>query len=223
MADEVQASFDARATIYDANRRDLIPNFDEFYRIGVDALAHSGDAPRVLDLGGGTGLSTVFLLERYPAARVTLFDFSQEMLAVARERFADNPNISFSVGDYRDLPFSERFDIVMSGLSIHHLAPTEKRELAARVFALLEPQGEFFNADLVRCEDDRLEQEMQRRLQGFLRKGLSAQDVQRFVESQRLDVPDSLEQQLASLRAAGFRVAECLYRYWIYGVFYGQK
>jgi tRNA (cmo5U34)-methyltransferase len=223
MTDEVRTSFDARATIYDANRRDLIPNFDEFYRIGVDALVYSGDAPRVLDLGGGTGLSTTFLLERYPAARVTLLDFSQEMLAVARERFANNPNISFSVGDYRDLLLSERFDIVISGLSIHHLASAEKRELAARVFALLEPRGEFFNADLVRCEDDRLEQEMQRRLQGFLRKGLSARGVQRFIESQRLDKPDSLEQQLASLRAAGFRVVECLYRYWIYGVFYGQK
>jgi tRNA (cmo5U34)-methyltransferase len=223
MLDEVRASFDARAADYDANRRGLIPHFDEYYRIGVDALAYCGESPRVLDLGGGTGLSTSFLLKRYPDARVTLLDFSEEMLAIARERFKGNSNIDFKVGDYRDFPLTEDFDIIISGLSIHHLTTKEKREITARIFALLKPKGEFFNADLIRCVDARLEQEMHRRLQDFLREGMSEKDVRRFVESQRIDVPDSLENQLAFLREAGFRVVECLYRYWIYGVFYGQK
>ncbi|MDR1014774.1 MAG: class I SAM-dependent methyltransferase [Coriobacteriales bacterium] len=223
MVDEVQASFDARATAYDANRRSLIPHFDEFYRIGVEALAYCDQSPRVLDLGGGTGLSTSFLLGRYPDARVTLLDFSNEMLAVARERFKDNPNIDFRVRDYRSFPFDERFDLVISGLSIHHLTADEKRELAVRVFGLLEPNGEFFNADLVSCEDERLEQEMHRQLQGFLRQGLSEDEVQRFVSSQRLDRPAPLESQLSHLRSAGFKVVECLYRHLIYGVFYAQK
>jgi tRNA (cmo5U34)-methyltransferase len=223
MLDEVRASFDARAADYDANRRSLIPHFDEYYRIGVDALAYHDGAPRVLDLGGGTGLSTSFLLKRYPDAHVTLLDFSEEMLAIARARFRGNSNIDFRVGDYRDFPLTEDFDIVISGLSIHHLTTEEKRGLTARIFKLLKPNGEFFNADLVKCEDARLEQEMNRRLQNFLREGLSGEDVQRFVESQRIDAPDSLEDQLTFLRAVGFRVVECLYRYWIYGVFYGQK
>jgi tRNA (cmo5U34)-methyltransferase len=223
MLDDVRVSFDTRATDYDANRRSLIPNFDEYYSIGVDALAYQGKSPRVLDLGGGTGLSTSFLLRRYPNAHVTLLDFSEEMLAIARERFKDNPNIDFSVGDYRDFPLSEDFDVVISGLSIHHLTTKEKREIAARIFGLLKVGGEFFNADLVKCGDERLEQEMQRRLRGFLREGMSERDVQCFAESQRIDIPDSLEDQLAFLGSAGFRVAECLYRYWIYGVFYGQK
>jgi tRNA (cmo5U34)-methyltransferase len=92
-----------------------------------------------------------------------------------------------------------------------------------RIFELLAPTGEFFNTDLVRCADERLEQEMQRRLQAFMRASLSEEEIQRFIESQRIDRPESLEDQLTFLRLAGFAVVECLYRYWIYGVFYGQK
>jgi tRNA (cmo5U34)-methyltransferase len=223
MADEVQASFNARATIYDGNRRSLIPNFDEYYRIGVDALAYEGTSPRVLDLGGGTGLSTSYLLERYPEARVTLLDFSEEMLAVARERFKGNPNIGFAVGDYREFCPTETFDVVISGLSIHHLSALEKRVLAVSISGVLAPAGEFFNADLVRCADERLEQEMHRRLYAFMRATMSADDVERFIVSQRIDRPETLEDQLDFLRSAGFAVVECLYRYWIYGVFYGRK
>jgi tRNA (cmo5U34)-methyltransferase len=223
MMDRVRDSFDARAAVYDLNRRKLIPDFDEYYRIGVDALAHQGAAPRVLDLGGGTGLSTAFLLERYPAARVTLLDFSEEMLAVARERFKGNPNIDFAIGDYRVFLPAEEFDVVMSGLSIHHLTADAKRALMVRVCESLKPGGEFFNADLVKCADERLERRMHERLWMFLRESLSEEDVRRFIESQSIDIPAELEEQLASLRSAGFRVVECLYRYWIYGVFYGRK
>jgi tRNA (cmo5U34)-methyltransferase len=223
MADEVQASFDARATVYDANRRNLIPNFDEYYRIGVEALVYEGTSPRILDLGGGTGLSTSYLLERYPKARVTLLDFSEEMLSIARERFKDNSAIDFIVGDYRSFSPTEKFDAVISGLSIHHLTAHEKQELAVRVFDLLKPKGEFFNADLVRCADERLERKMHQRLHAFMRTTMPEEDIQRFILSQRIDRPEPLEDQLGFLRMAGFEVVECLYRYWIYGVFYGQK
>ena len=97
--DAVQQAFNIKAATYDQNRRLLIPDFEEFYSVGIDALAYDNASPRVLDLGGGTGLSTDFLLKRYPQARVTLLDFADEMLSIARERFKDNPNIDFQVGD----------------------------------------------------------------------------------------------------------------------------
>ena len=223
MSDTVQAHFDARATDYDDNRRYLIPNFDEFYSVGVDALACSETDPRVLDLGGGTGLSTSFLLKRFPSARITLLDFSEEMLSVARERFKDNPNIDFVVGDYRSFSLDEVFDIVISGLSIHHLTFDEKQELTNKVYGLLAPTGEFLNADLARGESELLEAEMHRRLDGFLCENLTEDQVQRFNDSQRIDIPVSVAEHFELMKRAGFRVVDCLYRYWIYGVFYGQK
>jgi len=198
-------------------------NFGEYDSIGIDALACTNCAPQVLDLGAGTGLSTLYLLKRFPDARVTLLDFSEEMLSVARERFRDNPNIDYVVGDYRSLSLEGPFDIVISGLSIHHLTFEEKQELIAKVFSLLAPDGEFLNADMVKGENDQLEQEMQRRLSGFLRLNLNDEQMQKFEDSQRIDIPATVSENLELMRAAGFRVVDCLYRYWIYGVFYGRK
>ena len=223
MPDTVRTHFSGRAADYDGNRRNLIVNFDEFYSISVDALACSTSAPKVLDLGAGTGLSTLYLLKRFPNARVTLLDFSEEMLSVARERFRDNPNIDYVVGDYRSLSLEGPFDIVISGLSIHHLTFEEKQALSSAVYSLLVPDGEFLNADMVKCESEGLEQEIQRRLKAFLRLNLNDEQMQRFEDSQRIDIPATVSENLELMRAAGFRVVDCLYRYWIYGMFYGRK
>ena len=223
MADTVRSHFDSRATNYDDNRRYLIPNFDEFYSIGVDALICSKADPRVLDLGGGTGLLTLFLLRRYPKARVTLLDFSEEMLTIARERYQDNPNIDFAVGDYRFCSLEGPFDIVISGLSIHHLSFEEKQELTDSIYQLLSSAGEFLNVDLAKGENEQIEQEMHRRLDDFLFENLTEEQVQGFRDSQLLDIPITINEQFDLMRKSGFTVVDCLYRYWIYGVFYGQK
>jgi len=287
MSDTVRTHFDRRATDYDGYRRNLIVNYDEYYSIGIDMLACSKAAPRVLDLGAGTGLSTLFLLKRFPDARVTLLDFSEEMLSVARERFRDNPNINYVVGDYRFLLLDESlgrlssgipggsvggvpggvtgesvggvtggvtgesisglsgesidgmlsgmpgesigimpdapFDIVISGLSIHHLTFAEKQELTSRIYSLLAPDGEFLNSDMVRCEIEKQEQEMQIRLKSFLSLSLTEEQIQKFEDSQSIDIPETVSGYLELMRKAGFQFVDCLYRYWIYGVFYGRK
>jgi len=223
MLEAVHEHFSSKAAVYDNNRRSLIPNFDEFYRVGIDVLACAKPDPRVLDLGAGTGLSTLFLLQRYPDAHVTLLDFSQEMLDVARERFSENPCISFVVGDYRSYPFEGPYDVVISGLSIHHLGFKEKQELTKRVYALLTPGGEFVNADMVKCENDLLEQEIYRRQEVFLHQTLSEEEVLRYRNSLHMDIPITVMEHLTLLRDAGFSVVDCLYRYLTNGVFYGQR
>jgi tRNA (cmo5U34)-methyltransferase len=152
-----------------------------------------------------------------------MLDFSEEMLTVARERFKDNPNVDFAIGDYREVLPEGRFDIVISGLSIHHLSFEEKQELAIRVYNILTPEGEFVNSDLARCENELHEREMHRRLDDFIRENLGEEMLQKFKISQDLDIPVTIAEQFEFLRNAGFRIIDCLYRYWIYGVFYGRK
>ena len=223
MSDVVQNHFDEKASYYDSYRRHMIPNFDEYYSVGVDALTCTKADPRALDLGAGTGLSTLYLLKRFPNARVTLIDFSEEMLAVARERFKDNPNIDFVVGDYRSFALTGPFDVVISGLSIHHLSFSEKQELTNRIYDLLVPTGEFLNTDLVKGESAPLEQEMYRRLDGFMHKDMSEEQIRRFYDSRNLDIPISIAEHFKLMEKAGFKTVDCIYRYWIYGVLYGQK
>lgn len=147
--------FDEAAPGYDRACRQLVPCLDGFYGAVVEGLPFGRDEElRVLDLGAGTGLLSATIAEKFPAARVTLVDFSVEMLRVARRRFADEPGrFEYEVMDYARDPLPGRlgsFDLVVSALSIHHLRHSDKRGIFSKVHASLKTGGRFANADQVK-------------------------------------------------------------------------
>jgi ubiquinone/menaquinone biosynthesis C-methylase UbiE len=95
-------AFSADAGKYDALRRGLVPCFDAFYGQIGDLMADWGgpEAPRVLDLGAGTGLVASFVLAARPQARLTLMDGSDAMLDVARGRFGLVPHVRYVLADF---------------------------------------------------------------------------------------------------------------------------
>jgi tRNA (cmo5U34)-methyltransferase len=107
----------------------------------------------VLDVGGGSGTVTEAVLDAFPAARVTLQDFSEPMLARAKEKFSSRDRaIGYVRCDLSDPAWPQSvgglFDLVVSGEAIHHL-----KDLAAMaacyeaVHSLLKPGGCFLDYD----------------------------------------------------------------------------
>lgn len=118
--------------------------------------AGGGPAENFLDIGCGGGALTLAMLERYPKAQATLVDYSEPMLAEARERLAPYGDqcairtADLATPDWlRDVATRAPFDAVVSGFAIHHLADARKRELYAEVFALLRPGAFFINIEHV--------------------------------------------------------------------------
>jgi len=96
----VKDIFDAGAAKYDGQRRKVIPCFDDFYESVISLISfHSEDPFAALDLGAGTGLLTSLILNKFPKAKLTVLDISEEMLAKARERFKGNCQVHFSAVD----------------------------------------------------------------------------------------------------------------------------
>lgn len=75
---------------------------------------------RALDVGCGSG-TFARLLARH-AAEVHAVDRSAEMIAAARELFADPPNVSYLEADIRDLDLgAARYDFISCIAAIHHV------------------------------------------------------------------------------------------------------
>jgi len=98
-------------------------------RMLVEHAVQEGD--HVLDCGAGTG-STALLAARKTGAsgHVTLFDLSEDMLAVAREKMHQaglQDRVSFKSGDMEDLPFVDNhFDVILSTYSLCPLGNPER-------------------------------------------------------------------------------------------------
>ncbi|MET9444273.1 class I SAM-dependent methyltransferase [Streptomyces sp. NPDC006610] len=108
------------------------------------ALGRTGPFDSGLDLCCGTGAG-LDVLARVCRRRVTGVDFSEGMLAVARERppSAGGPEVSWVRADARALPFSASFDLVVSFGAFGHFLPRELPGLFAGVRAVLRPGGCF--------------------------------------------------------------------------------
>jgi tRNA (cmo5U34)-methyltransferase len=135
------------------DRRKLIPLFDVQEEL-VRRLVKRGDRAirRICDLGAGDGGFAELLMDLYPESTCVLVDFSEPMLAAARERLAvkrdrwEIVEANLADASWRDsLEPGARFDAVVSRLCIHHLPDERKRALYEEAHDLLEPGGLFLN------------------------------------------------------------------------------
>ena len=221
---DIRQLFNAVAEQYDEQRRQLIPCFDDYYGMALSVMETPNPHPRILDLGAGTGLFAAMALEKFPDASMTLIDLSEDMISVARKRFSGKPNIRFILDDYTTHKWNEPFDIVISGLSIHHLSDEEKRKIFARIFKILEPGGIFINADQSLGETPEMETMYASMMEKCIAdSGLPPEEITRAFERLKLDRSATMENQLQWLRESGFAHAECVYKYRHFTVFLSTK
>ncbi len=117
--------FDAVAAGYDEPRRRLVPCFDDFYGTAVAATAavlREVEAPRVLDLGAGTGLLAGLIARAVPDTDLTLVDAAPAMLAVAERRLTGVTH-RVHVANLTDPLPGDGYHAIVSALTIHHLDP----------------------------------------------------------------------------------------------------
>ncbi len=99
-----------------------------------------GGVERVLDIGCGDGKITAEIAGRLDRGTVLGVDPSTQMIAFAREQFAhSHNNLAFEVGDARDLPFHDEFDLVVSFNALHWVP--EQSAALARIRAALTSSG----------------------------------------------------------------------------------
>ena len=206
-------------------RADRIP-----YRAAGEAVVMElvpRSARRILDLGAGDGRLLALLRLDRPEARGVATDASPTMLDAARARFAGDEMVDVvahdldkslgglaavgAAGEVAVIGSAGAFDAVVSCFAIHHCSHARKRALYEEVFALLEPDGVFYNLEHVASPTAELHEAF------FVAMGMTLADEDR--SNQLLDV----ETQVAWLREIGFEQVDCFWKWRELALFGGVK
>lgn len=141
--------------VYDEDIKRSIPGYTQLHD-WIDKcvlqFSQNHEISKILELGIGTGLTTVRILKIVPKAQVTAIDFSEQMLQGARKRLK-NYDVIFKLGDYSKIKLDANFDLVVSVIGIHHQSKEGKKKLFERIYNALKPGALFIFADLVTYRD----------------------------------------------------------------------
>lgn len=106
----------------------------------------------ILDVGCGSGIWSLSLLERHPDARVTGLDFPQvvEHFRGVAERCGLRDRVDVLAGDMHEVPLpAGAFDVILLA-NVAHLEPEVRLgPLFARLAAALRPEGELVIVDAI--------------------------------------------------------------------------
>ena len=121
----------------------------EAFRQRVIELADLQGDERVLDVGCGTGLTTLRIAEQNADCVVHGIDLSPKMIEAAQKDTAEcGLAVDLRVGLITDLPYPEAsFDVVFTNIMYHHLDLAEKRQTIAEIARVLKPGGRYISAE----------------------------------------------------------------------------
>jgi SAM-dependent methyltransferase len=142
-AADIQADFDRIALAEGAEAWNHNNHYHAF--LLRHAPAHCADA---LEVGCGTGTFARLLAQR--SDHVLALDLSAEMLRLARQNSADDPNIDYVQADVMMMPLPyDAYDCIASIATLHHL---ELSDVLPKLKDALKPGGVLLVLDLYRAE-----------------------------------------------------------------------
>lgn len=125
----------------------LLPNEALIRQAAIDTV--QGQPRRILDLGCGTGSTTLLLKQKFPDSEVIGLDFSPYMLVMADYKAQQaGLDIKFvhANAEQTGLP-DAYFDLVTASLLLHETPPVVSRTILQEAARLLKPGGEVLILD----------------------------------------------------------------------------
>ena len=225
----VRDIWDEGAPIYDRIYANNVP-YHRSHAAMVDMLPK--DRPlQVLDLGAGTGLVGLRVLERVPESRVTCLEFSANMVAEARRKLASfGDRASFVCADMVTWTPPQAYDAIVTCNALVY-RDIGLGECYAKYARALKPGGVLLNSTVVKTDALPLLAELMQNVNASVASPV-APDVTEFARTTGRDIAHFGEgslavarpvaEHLALLTGAGL-VASCPWRYLTQAVVAGVR
>ncbi len=188
--------------------------------------SHKGEKKRmILDLGCGTGLTTLALCRHINQAYILAVDEEPKMLEqykdlVIRKHKADlaTSGITIKVVRNNALSFlkglkSSSFDAAVTGFMLHNLPKKIRAKILKEIGRVLRPKGVFVNGDKIASDNEKLHQKhIMNQIGAFVNTYTSSNDriyglewIEHYMRDNQPDIKYKESEVRKSLRAAGFR------------------
>ncbi len=159
-ARNIQSVFNACAKQYQDRFMDN-HLYDEIFDLFCSLVQNSG--ARILDVGCGPGNISRYLIEKRPDFIVTGIDFSENMIALARQ---NNPAATYSLMDARQIvTLNTQFDGIICGFCLPYFSKEEALQWIEDAAMLLKTGGVLYISTM---EDDYAKSGMERSSSGGL-------------------------------------------------------
>lgn len=195
--------FDNRASSYEAHMKGFMQYLDDFYNAVAANIPNSDKNINVLDLGCGTGMQTINLLEKCPNTKILALDVSSEMLSIFNKKLsaynADIKTKNLSIFDY-EYPL-DTFDYIIATEMMHHFTALEKEYIYKKIKLSLKTKGVYIEADYHSMTQDEFDKLMQIYNENNGKKG-----------KYHIDIPMLYDKQIETLEKAFTNVKEIFHK-----------
>lgn len=223
---DLKKHFNKEAEAFDEQVQKNIPCYNEMLTALINAIPDNKKNPKILDLGCGTGNITQKVLTRFPDAKVTCLDLSENMIEIAKDKLSDYEKIEYIVGDFTQMQIETKYDVILSSLALHHIPNDEEKESMYKdIYEALEKDGVFLNADVIKANSN-YNEELNNKIaiREMKENGVTDEEITEHKGKRDAnDIPTTLINHIKMLENVGFEEIDVIWKHYSNAVYGGTK